>query len=54
MTKSEKQDFVILKSMIRSAYNNLKYDAKDYDCSWPNHIIKTLEECVELTNKFKL
>jgi len=54
MTKNEKKDFVILKSMIRSAYTNLKYDAKDYDCSWPQHIIETLKECIELTNKFKL
>ena len=54
MTKNEKKDFVILKSMIRSAYTNLKYGAKDYDCTWPNHIIDSLKECLELMNKFKI
>lgn len=54
MTKNEKKDFVILKSMIKSSYTNLKYDAKDYDCTWPNHIIDSLKECLELMDKFKL
>ena len=54
MTKKEKADFMTLKSMIRSAYSNLKYDAADYDCTWPNSIIKSLKECLELMAKFKI
>lgn len=54
MTKKEKSDFTVIKSKIRSAYSNLKYDAKDYDCTWPNHIIDSLKECLELMDKFKL
>lgn len=54
MTKKEKADFMTLKSMIRSAYSNLKYDAADYDCTWPNSIINSLKECLELMSKFKV
>ena len=54
MTKKEKADFMTLKSMIRSAYSNLKYDAADYDCTWPDSIIRELKECVELISKLKV
>ena len=54
MTKNEKMILIKLKSKLKSAYNNLKYDAADYDCTWPNSIIRELKECVELTTKLKL
>jgi hypothetical protein len=54
MTKKEKADFMTLKSMVRSAYTNLKYDAADYDCTWPKSIINRLKECLELMDKFKI
>lgn len=54
MTTNEKIILIKLKSKIRSAYSNLKHDAADYDCTWPDSIIRELKECVELISKFKV
>jgi len=54
MTKTERKIMMMLKARLKSALVQLKNDAKDYDCTWPNNVIKTLEDCLKVIDDLKV
>jgi len=54
MTREEKINIIRVKSAIKIAVDDLKRGIKDFDCSWPNGTIRSLETCLQLLNKFKV
>lgn len=46
MTKKEREIYIDLMRVVRSARSDLVYNMHDYDCTWPKPIIDKLDEAI--------
>lgn len=54
MTRKEKINILRVKSSIKFAVDDLKRGTKDFDCCWPNGIIRSLQVCLQLLDELKV